>query len=53
MSEACGILLCAEDGDLVVRAPESLHALIGLLSIVEGWCHAMQAKIGVGDKYWR
>ena len=45
--QSCSIALGAEDGDLVVRGAESLHALVCLLAIVERRCHAMEAQEGV------
>lgn len=40
----------AEDGDLVVWGAEGFHALIGLLAVVQGWCHAVKSQEGVSDE---
>ena len=53
MSEAGGVFLWTEDSDVVVGAAKGLHTLVSLLSVIENRCHAMEAKIGVGDEGWR
>lgn len=36
--------------DGVVGGAEGFEALIGLLAVVEAWCHAVDAEEGVGDE---
>ena len=45
--EAFGVVGGAEDGYGVVWAAEGFHAFIGLLAVVEGGCHAVEAQVGV------
>lgn len=41
----------AEYGDLVVaREAEGFEAFVGLLAVVEGRGHAVEADVGVGDE---
>ena len=46
--EAFGVVGGAEDGYAVVWAAEGLHALVGLLAVVERWSHAMETEVRVG-----
>lgn len=49
--EARGVAVGAEDGDAVVaRQAEGFEAFVGLLAVVEGGGHAVQADVGVGDE---
>ena len=41
---------CAEDSYLVVRCSECFDAFKGLLGIVQGRCHAVDAEVGVLDE---
>lgn len=52
MLETSSILLRSEDGDFIVCCAKGFHSFICLLAIVEGWCHAMDAKERVGDEFW-
>jgi len=47
VGQSRSISVWAEDGDLVVRRAEGLHALVCLLAIVERRCHAMEAQVWV------
>lgn len=53
--QAHGVLVGAENGEAAVLAghAEGLEALVGLLAVVEGGRHAMEAHIGVGDELER
>lgn len=44
------ILSRAEDLNPVVLGSESLHAFVGLLTIIQGGGHAMDAKVRVSDE---
>jgi hypothetical protein len=49
---AAGILGRAKDLDCVAWGAEGLEALVGLLAVVEGGSHAVDAQEGVGDEGW-
>ena len=53
MGHAGSILRRAEDGDAVIGGPESFNAFVGLLAVVEGGGHAMEAEVGVCDEFGR
>ena len=52
VGHAGGILRGAENGDTVVRCAECLYAFIGLLTVIEGGGHPVEAKKGVCDEGW-
>lgn len=41
-----------EDLDLVVRSSECLKTFVGLLTVVEGWSHAVDSEVWIGDELW-
>jgi hypothetical protein len=51
--KALGIVGGPENGYGVVWIAEGFHAFVGLLAIVERWCHAMETKVGVCYEGWR
>lgn len=53
MRHAGCILGGAEDGDAVIGSAERFDTLVGLLAVVEGRGHAMEAEVGICDKFWR
>ena len=53
MCYAFGILRRAEYGYSVVGCPESFDTFIGLLAIVQAWCHSMDTKEGVFHEFRR
>jgi len=50
--KAHGITVGAEEGDATrfARHAEGLEAFQGLLAVVEGWRHAVNAHVRVGDE---
>jgi len=48
-----GILGWAEDGNAIIGGSESFDAFVGLLAVVKGRSHAMEAEVGVCDEFWR
>lgn len=42
-----GIVYGAENGYGVGGRSKCFHAFVGLLAVVEGWCHTVQAQVGV------
>ena len=43
----------AEDGNAIGRGAEGFNTLIGLLTVIEGRSHTVEAKVWIGDKLWR
>lgn len=41
--KAFGVALRTEDSYGVGGRAESFHAFVGLLAVVQGWCHAVKA----------
>ena len=50
VGHAGGVLGGAKDGDAVGGSTEGFKALVGLLTVVEGGRHTMEAEEGVGDE---
>lgn len=53
MRKSSSIALGAKNGDIVIRRAECLHSFVGLLTIVECWCHAMETKVWICNKLRR
>ncbi len=49
--QPCGITLWSEDCNVTIWGAESLHPFVGLLTVVEAWCHAMDTEIWVSDVF--
>jgi len=55
--ERCGVLetgcvaVGTEYGNFVGGGSECFHAFVGLLAVVEGGGHAVEAEVGVGDEF--
>lgn len=52
VGHAGGILRGAEDGDAVIGGAERLDAFVGLLAVVQGGSHAVEAEAGICDEFW-
>ena len=50
MGESFGVVGGPENSYGVVWRAEGFHALVGLLTVIESGCHAMQAEVGVSDE---
>ena len=56
MLKADGVAVWPEEDDTsgIARHAEGLEAFQGLLAVVEGWCHAMNAHVRIRDELeWR
>ena len=52
MCKPGGIVFGSENSYVVVWSAECFHALIGLLSIVQSWCHAMETEVWISNEGW-
>lgn len=52
MLETGGVAVGAEDGDGVGGRAEGFKTFVGLLAVIEGGRHAVEAEEGVGDEFW-